>query len=300
MKKPVALFLAAALPLALAACAAPVQGSSSTGAASPVAASFLPSAGSMSVSGEAAAHTPPCLFTRLVEEAFTHIELPKNGNAPESIQAVFNYVLAANAYIPLDEPELTESWRYLDHCGSPPTVYQVMATSPLLYGLASCEHYAALLMVLLEHLGFETRYVAGLTFSVQGHLVDHAWVMVQIDDEWYHIDPQLEDNVTRSDTVNYHYFLKDDATFRAHHVWGAQLPVPDENALALPVCSGLAPTPAPVGITQAAPTPQAALRQARQHKLAANGYRCSLAPLGTLPPLPRNVQAATTLPSGED
>jgi transglutaminase-like putative cysteine protease len=50
-------------------------------------------------------------------------------------------------------------------------------------------------------MGFEARYVPGLTYSIEGKLVPHAWAMVRLDGSWYHADPQLEDNIIKADQV---------------------------------------------------------------------------------------------------
>ena len=47
--------------------------------------------------------------------------------------------------------------------------------------------------------------------------------MVQLDGQWYHIDPQLEDNVTRRGRLTYRFFLKGDQTMAADHRWGENL-----------------------------------------------------------------------------
>ena len=72
--------------------------------------------------------------------------------------------------------------------------------------LGSCEDYAAALTVLLQEMGLEAVYVAGLTISVEGDFVDHAWTAVQLRGEWYHLDAQLEDNILRNDFLTYRYF----------------------------------------------------------------------------------------------
>ena len=86
-----------------------------------------------------------------------------------------------------------------------------------------CEDYAAALTLLLRELGLEAEYVPGLPYSVEGNLVDHAWTMVKIDGVWYHLDSQLEDNITRHGLVRYRYFLKGDTTLSGSHVWGQRL-----------------------------------------------------------------------------
>ena len=97
------------------------------------------------------------------------------------------------------------------------------ALSPLRFGVGMCEDYAAALTLLLRGMGLSSEYVPGLTFSAEGHLVDHAWTMVQIDGVWYHLDSQLEDNISRRGSVRYKYFLRGDATLSGSHRWGQNL-----------------------------------------------------------------------------
>lgn len=176
-----------------------------------------------------------CYFDTLTQDAFTEMDITKHDDAWMQVKKAFLYVISHTYYIEYDNATLTDSWRYIDTCGYPPSIYEVMATSPLMYGLGSCENYACALMLLLDQMGFKTRYVPGTTYSVMGTMVRHAWVMVRIEDSWYHIDPQLEDNIS-TDNVIFYYYLKNDAEFSAHHVWGASLEHPTDYDLTLPEC----------------------------------------------------------------
>ncbi|MEG1942768.1 MAG: transglutaminase family protein, partial [Angelakisella sp.] len=114
-----------------------------------------------------------------------------------------------------------DSWQL--HGGAQPDYIENHALSPLAYGIGSCEDFACAMVVLLRQMGFEARYVPGITISVNGDFVDHAWAAVCLRDSWYHLDPQLEDNVTREDTLRYRYFLKTDKEMLADHRWGESL-----------------------------------------------------------------------------
>lgn len=232
----------------------------------------------------------PCFFAQLEEQAIDEMALTGKENSFEKVRAAFLYVIKKTSFVEFNQPELTESWRYKDHCGVPPTIYQTMAMGPLLYGFGTCEHYSAALIVLLQHMGYNANYVPGLTYSVEGALVDHAWVMVEIEGNWYHIDPQLEDNVVRRKTIFYKYYLKSDEEFAAHHVWGSRLPNPDDYSLSLPPCLALVPSPAAEPIEQA-PVPDigSLIRQEAAAKAAAQVPESTLQPTGTLPPLPGEI-----------
>ncbi len=194
-----------------------------------------------------------CFFQQLAKEKVAALGLAGNETPIETVQAAFRYVVANTHYLAYDNPTFTDSWRFFDTCNTAPTTIQVMGFSPLYYGWGSCENYAAALMVLLEELGFETAYVTGQTFSIDGALVDHAWIMVKIGENWYHADPQLEDNIIKGNTILYRYFLKSDDEFAAHHVWGSRLKTPDPYSLTLPLCKHSAPAFSPQFIEKSPP-----------------------------------------------
>lgn len=116
-----------------------------------------------------------------------------------------------------------------------------------------CEDYAAALTLLLRGMGLEAQYVPGLTYSAEGNLVDHAWTMVKIDGVWYHLDSQLEDNISRRGSVRYRYFLKGDATLSGSHRWGQNLIAsglltPEQNA---EIAESYLPPCLPAGLSHA-------------------------------------------------
>ncbi|WP_195282401.1 transglutaminase domain-containing protein [Harryflintia acetispora] len=138
----------------------------------------------------------------------------------ERAKAAFDYMIENTV---LDDPVGQDLWRVHGGGEEPIPFVEQRALSPLRFGVGMCEDYAAALTMLLRGLGLEAEYVPGLTYSLEGHLVDHAWTMVRIDGVWYHLDCQLEDNISRHGTVRYRYFLKSDATLSASHLWGQRL-----------------------------------------------------------------------------
>lgn len=139
----------------------------------------------------------------------------------ERAKAGFDYIIE-NTFV--DEPIGLSLWRV--HGGGEAAVpfIEQRALSPLRFGVGMCEDYAAALTLLLRGMGLKAEYVPGLTYSLEGHFVDHAWTMVCIDDVWYHLDCQLEDAVSvRRGAVRYRYFLKSDDTLSASHLWGQRL-----------------------------------------------------------------------------
>lgn len=138
----------------------------------------------------------------------------------ERTKAAFDYMIT---HVSMGEPIGSELWRVHGGGDTPVSFVEQRALSPLRFGVGMCEDYAAALTLLLRGMGLSSEYVPGLTFSAEGHLVDHAWTMVQIDGVWYHLDSQLEDNISRRGSVRYKYFLRGDATLSGSHRWGQNL-----------------------------------------------------------------------------
>lgn len=93
---------------------------------------------------------------------------------------------------------------------SPHSAYAVIKE-----GKAVCQGYALLALKMLKALGVETRYVVG-----EVKTGGHAWNLVKVNNQWYHLDTTWNDPVPdRPNTVSYKYFLIDDAKLRIDHVW---------------------------------------------------------------------------------
>ncbi|MFJ7669388.1 transglutaminase domain-containing protein [Lysinibacillus sp. NPDC097195] len=115
----------------------------------------------------------------------------------EKIKAVNDYIVANTAYT-----EQTKS--------SPHSAYTVLAE----HG-GVCQGYALLAHTLLQKLGFETQYIVGYV-GQEGH----AWNLVKLDGQWYHLDTTWNDPVPdRKGAVRYQYFLVDDRTMARDHTW---------------------------------------------------------------------------------
>ncbi len=135
-------------------------------------------------------------------------------------KAAFDYLIRCTS---MEEPIGLELWRINGGGETPIPFVEQRALSPLRFGVGMCEDYAAALTLLLREMGLSAQYVPGLTFSAEGNLVDHAWTVVEIDGVWYHLDSQLEDNISRRGTVRYKYFLRGDASLSVSHRWGQNL-----------------------------------------------------------------------------
>ena len=137
----------------------------------------------------------------------------------EKVKTLFDYMLDTTA---IGEPIGIEIWRVRGNYTEPPSYLEQRALSVLLYHVGMCEDYAAALTLLYRAAGLQAEYVPGITYSAEWPLVDHYWTMVMVDRQWYHVDPQLEDNISRHGYVCYRYFMRG-RSIHASHWWGQNL-----------------------------------------------------------------------------
>lgn len=156
---------------------------------------------------------------QVVREHTAKIENPGMSDF-EKVKAAFDYVMEIGYFV--DSPAL-DVWRWRTAADTMPTREEMRGLNMLLWGAETCEGYACALNMLLEEMGVETRYMTGLTYLARGGLGYHSWSQVKIDGVWYHIDPELEDGISRGGSVAYKYFLKSDSFMRNSHFWGQRL-----------------------------------------------------------------------------
>lgn len=84
---------------------------------------------------------------------------------------------------------------------------------------AVCQAYALLMFKMLNELGVEVQYVKGAAGNAT-----HAWNLVKVDGEWYHIDATWNDPIgNKADQVGYKYFLLSDSQIEKTHTWTKDL-----------------------------------------------------------------------------
>lgn len=82
-----------------------------------------------------------------------------------------------------------------------------------------CQGYAMLAYRLLNALGIETIIIKGEARDRRGETNEsHAWNMVKLHGDWYHLDCTWDDPVG-SNRVHYDYFLITDAVISRTHTW---------------------------------------------------------------------------------
>ena len=92
------------------------------------------------------------------------------------------------------------------------------AEGALLNGTAVCSGYAKAYEALLDAAGIPNETITGYAGGY------HAWNLVQLDGQWYHVDTTWDDPTTRGgDYIRYTYFLKSDKVMvsRSHRNWEA-------------------------------------------------------------------------------
>lgn len=84
----------------------------------------------------------------------------------------------------------------------------------------NCDSEAALMAVLLRRMGYEAQVVQG-QFLREGDgeaiWVDHAWVVAEVEGQYYHFDPLYGRYYTEDRAED--YFMQPDSALEATHVW---------------------------------------------------------------------------------
>lgn len=90
------------------------------------------------------------------------------------------------------------------------------AYGPLISGKAVCGGYAKAMKLLLDRAGVECRFVTGKS---KGEL--HAWNIVKISGEYYHVDPTWDDPVMNNggQVLEHTYFNLTDKDISVDHSW---------------------------------------------------------------------------------
>lgn len=80
---------------------------------------------------------------------------------------------------------------------------------------AVCQGYALLGYMMYSEAGIPVRIAEGTVQSGE-----HAWVMLQVEGQWFHLDLTWDDPIGQSeDHVSYKYYLVSDAKLREDHSW---------------------------------------------------------------------------------
>ncbi|MBQ9983115.1 MAG: hypothetical protein IJP29_00845 [Lachnospiraceae bacterium] len=110
---------------------------------------------------------------------------------------------------------LVKNCRYSEDTTQPSGSDIFRAYGALVNKDAVCNGYAEALHILFTCAGLETQFVVGTADGV-----DHAWNLVQLDGEWYHLDATWNDPVPdQKNTAIHAYFNVPDDIMSVTHVW---------------------------------------------------------------------------------
>ncbi len=135
---------------------------------------------------------------RVVDEVVT-----SNMSDYDVVKALHDYLVLNCDY---DQRLYTGNMPFLSH----------QAEGALLEGAAVCSGYAKAYETLLDTAGIPCETITGYA---NGY---HAWNLVELDGEWYHVDATWDDPTNRGgDYIRYTYFLKSDLVMvkRSHRNW---------------------------------------------------------------------------------
>lgn len=122
--------------------------------------------------------------------------VPQDATEAEKVKFVNDYIVVNTKY-------------NLDSAANPHTPYAI-----LMNGEGVCEGYALAALLMFEALDVEAKYVVG---DAGG---PHAWNLVKVDGQWYHLDITWNDPVPdQGDKVHYQYFLITDEKMAKDHQW---------------------------------------------------------------------------------
>ena len=91
------------------------------------------------------------------------------------------------------------------------------ASGPLALGYGICQGYSNAMMLALGELGIETQYVKSSNMN-------HAWIMVKVNGEWFHLDATWNRSSKTNWRTLHTYLLRTDAEFKSglaskHYDW---------------------------------------------------------------------------------
>ncbi|WP_168123623.1 transglutaminase domain-containing protein [Paenibacillus sp. HB172176] len=136
---------------------------------------------------------------RIVDETLAELIRP-DMNDHEKIKAIHDWIVT--------HVEYDQSLTYY-------TAYDALKL-----GKTVCQGYSLLGYLMLEKAGLTVRIAEGTV-----NTGEHAWNMVQLDGNWYHLDLTWDDPVGATDSrIHYSYYLKSDEELGVDHEWTRDYP----------------------------------------------------------------------------
>ena len=107
-----------------------------------------------------------------------------------------------------------------------------LAAGALLHGRAVCDGYAAGYLCCMTACGIPCKVVSGTAEEIP-----HAWNLIQLDGEWYHVDCTWDDSAEGSS--RFEWFLCDDGKMQQTHQWDrTQYPAASGHAYSYSILIG--------------------------------------------------------------
>jgi hypothetical protein len=152
-----------------------------------------------------------------VKEVLANIITPGMTDYQKEL-AIHNYIIKNAKYDPLASSNLEP-------------VESHNSYGVLILGVGVCESYAKALSLLFTEAGLVEKYVVGDANDGTGS-VGHAWNMVRLDGEWYHVDATWDDPVMQDGTsvIRHDYFNVTDKLIEKDHSV-------DETLIDFPECT---------------------------------------------------------------
>ncbi|RHV11023.1 hypothetical protein DXB77_07490 [Clostridium sp. OM05-9] len=100
---------------------------------------------------------------------------------------------------------------------------------PLLKRKCVCDGFSKLYKLILDELGIENYLIYGKGFvHTLSDSEEHAWNLVKIDNDFYHVDVTYDATLSMHDYIRYDYFLIDDTLISMDHYWNRSI-IPKAN-----------------------------------------------------------------------
>ena len=144
----------------------------------------------------------------------TAYQLTKNLNDDYSkVFAIHNFIVENYSYDTKGESQNRDTYHM---------PYEMMINST-----GVCSAYAGMFYKMLSFAGIENRIVlnGAYTFDKKDNQTLHAWNIVKVEQQWFHIDITWDDPVTLPfiNASNTKYFLKSDSEIAIDHYWDTSL-----------------------------------------------------------------------------
>ena len=141
-------------------------------------------------------------------------------NDEAKVKAIYDYMIYHCTH--RATPDVIEAkYEYIGTMN--PLLSAVAIAEPMrIDGQGVCDVFANVFRLLAIRLGFECNYVSGYYVNRNGSRSGHGWNQIKVNDEWYWVDPDIENTVFKSSSASvpsYYLFMKKDEYWLTNHSW---------------------------------------------------------------------------------